>query len=170
LIARVLRSRTVHGAFNPPVVCLVQNEPGNHRSPVRDRVDTAEWGSRRSRSWIYCKRELLTGSYARSTMISLLKEADVDIFCVLDVSYYSRYSGPGALLDAVRNTLLRTYTTTPSISRNGQPVGRFNQTFIPPSAVRSNRRQNNLTAEVVVSITNHPTLRRNGTSGPGSDS
>ncbi len=34
----------------------------------------------------------LTGSYSRSTMIAPLKEADVDIFIVLDSSYYYNYN------------------------------------------------------------------------------
>lgn len=75
--------------------------------------------------------DFLTGSYRRSTMISPLKEADVDIFVVLDASYYHRYNGqnggPAGLLDLVRQTLRKTYTLTPSISRNGQAVTiRFN--------------------------------------------
>ncbi|WP_088677366.1 CBASS oligonucleotide cyclase [Rhizobium sp. R339] len=66
----------------------------------------------------------LTGSYARHTMIAPLNEADIDIFFVLASSYYHQYSpnGPAGLLDAVRRTLLKTYTSTPSISRNGQAV------------------------------------------------
>ncbi len=73
----------------------------------------------------------LTGSYARHTMISPLKEADIDIFCVLDNRYFHHYNGQNggqaALLDYVKRTLLKTYTTTPSISRNGQAVTiRFN--------------------------------------------
>ena len=68
----------------------------------------------------------LTGSYARHTMISPLKEADIDIFCVLENKYFHWYNGqnggPAALLDFVRRTLLKTYTTTPNVSRNGQAV------------------------------------------------
>lgn len=68
----------------------------------------------------------LTGSYARHTMISPLKEADIDIFCVLDASYFNWYNGqnggPSALLDFVKSTLRKTYSTTPNISRNGQAV------------------------------------------------
>jgi Second Messenger Oligonucleotide or Dinucleotide Synthetase domain len=69
----------------------------------------------------------LTGSYARQTMIAPLKEADVDIFIVLDVQYFHRYShgqngGPAGLLDLVKSTLKKTYTRTPDISRNGQAV------------------------------------------------
>lgn len=70
--------------------------------------------------------DFLTGSYARSTMISPLKEADVDIFVALDPSYYRHYNGqnggPAGLLDAMKRTLLKTYTSTPDISRNGQAV------------------------------------------------
>ena len=68
----------------------------------------------------------LTGSYARSTMISPLNEADVDIFMVLDVSYYSHFNnqngGPAGLLNWVKGVLRKTYTSTPDISRNGQAV------------------------------------------------
>jgi hypothetical protein len=68
----------------------------------------------------------LTGSYSRSTMIAPLKDADVDIFVVLDPKYYHNYNGQnggqGGLLDLVKRTLLKTYTTTPDISRNGQAV------------------------------------------------
>ena len=63
----------------------------------------------------------LTGSYARSTLVSPLNEADVDIFIVLHPSYYNG-SQPGILLDKVRTALLKTYPTTPRISRNGQAV------------------------------------------------
>ncbi len=63
----------------------------------------------------------ITGSYKRHTMISPLSEADVDIFVVLNVSYYSA-NGYGTLLDRVRKVLLETYTETPRISRNGQAV------------------------------------------------
>ncbi|MGH7798708.1 MAG: SMODS domain-containing nucleotidyltransferase [Candidatus Binatia bacterium] len=68
----------------------------------------------------------LTGSYARNTMIGPLKEADVDIFVVLDATYYHHYNrqngGQGGLLDLVKRTLQRTYTRTPDLSRNGQAV------------------------------------------------
>jgi SMODS domain-containing protein len=68
----------------------------------------------------------LTGSYARSTMIAPLKEADIDIFVVLNPRYYHNYNGQNGgqagLLDLVKRTLLKTYTRTPDISRNGQAV------------------------------------------------
>jgi hypothetical protein len=68
----------------------------------------------------------LTGSYSRKTLIAPLKEADVDIFFVLDPKYYHHYNGQNGnqagLLDWVKRTLLKTYTKTPDISRNGQAV------------------------------------------------
>ena len=63
----------------------------------------------------------LTGSYARNTMISPLTQADIDVFCVLDNSAFYGYQ-PAGLLEAVRDTLLKTYTRTPDISRSGQAV------------------------------------------------
>jgi hypothetical protein len=66
----------------------------------------------------------LTGSYARSTMIAPLKEADVDIFMVMGSDHYHWYSednGPAKMLDAVKRSLLKRYKT-PKISRNGQAV------------------------------------------------
>lgn len=73
------------------------------------------------------KDSFLTGSYSRSTMIAPLKEADVDIFFVLDNSYFYNYNkgqngGQAGLLDLVKRTLRKTYTRTPDISRNGQAV------------------------------------------------
>lgn len=68
----------------------------------------------------------LTGSYSRQTLIAPLKEADVDIFFVLDPKYYHHFNGQNGgqtgLLDLVKRTLLKTYTKTPDISRNGQAV------------------------------------------------
>lgn len=63
----------------------------------------------------------LTGSYSRHTMIAPLKEADIDVFTVLDPSYYDK-DGQARLLDKVRRVLLETYPRTPKISRNGQAV------------------------------------------------
>lgn len=63
----------------------------------------------------------LTGSYSRHTMIAPLKEADIDIFTILDPSYYAE-DGQASLLDKVRRVLLKTYPKTPKISRNGQAV------------------------------------------------
>lgn len=63
----------------------------------------------------------LTGSYSRSTMIAPLTEADIDIFVVLSAEYYES-DGQAKLLDSVRRVLLKTYTKTPKISRNGQAV------------------------------------------------
>jgi hypothetical protein len=59
-------------------------------------------------------------------MISPLNEADIDIFMVLDASYFHHYNnqngGPAGLLDWTKRVLRKTYTTTPDISRNGQAV------------------------------------------------
>jgi len=63
----------------------------------------------------------LTGSYRRSTMIAPLKDADIDIFVILDTSYFKQ-DGQAWLLDKVKTTLKKTYPTTPKISRNGQAV------------------------------------------------
>jgi hypothetical protein len=63
----------------------------------------------------------VTGSFRRHTMISPLAEADIDVFVVLDASYWST-DGQASVLDKVRSALLETYTKTPKISRNGQAV------------------------------------------------
>jgi hypothetical protein len=63
----------------------------------------------------------LAGSYMRSTLIAPLQEADVDIFVVLEAKYWET-NGQTALLDRVRRALLKTYTRTPKVSRNGQAV------------------------------------------------
>jgi hypothetical protein len=62
----------------------------------------------------------LTGSYRRQTLISPLKQADVDVVIVLDSSYKSR--GPRAVLELVRQSLLDDYKRGTKISRNGQAV------------------------------------------------
>jgi hypothetical protein len=65
--------------------------------------------------------DFLVGSYRRSTMIAPLKTADVDVFLVLDSKHYVS-NGQASLLDATRRALLKTYTRTPRVSRNGQAV------------------------------------------------
>lgn len=59
-------------------------------------------------------------------MIAPLKDADIDIFVILHHSYFQQYDtqngGPAGLLDLVKRVLLRTYTKTPDISRDGQAV------------------------------------------------
>lgn len=87
--------------------------------------------------------DFLTGSYIRSTMISPLKEADVDIFIVLDPHYFHHYNnqngGPAALLDYTKRLLLKTYTSTPDISRNGQAVSVRFADFVVDVVVGFNR-------------------------------
>jgi hypothetical protein len=63
----------------------------------------------------------LTGSYRRGTMIAPLKDADVDIFVVLDTSYFED-NGQASLLDKVKRRLQKAYPNTTGISRNGQAV------------------------------------------------
>jgi len=63
----------------------------------------------------------LTGSYQRNTMIGPLKEADIDIFFVLDSKYYGA-DGQASLLAAIKRALRKTYTQTPDISPDGQAV------------------------------------------------
>lgn len=63
----------------------------------------------------------LTGSYMRNTMIAPLKGADIDIFVVLDPSYYDA-NGQASLLDRVQRVLKKTYPQSPRVSRNGQAV------------------------------------------------
>ena len=51
----------------------------------------------------------LTGSYSRQTLIAPLKEADIDIFFVLDSKYFYNYEngqngGQAGLLDFVKGT------------------------------------------------------------------
>ncbi len=65
--------------------------------------------------------DFLTGSYMRRTMIAPLKEADIDIFIVLDEKYRHDYN-PDSLLDKVKYILKKGYSETTDISRDGQAV------------------------------------------------
>lgn len=85
-------------------------------------VSTRQQNVRRAvESYLTVLDSFLTGSYSRHTMIAPLKDADVDIFIVLDPSYYEE-NGQANLLDRVKRVLKNTYPTTPDISRNGQAV------------------------------------------------
>jgi hypothetical protein len=65
----------------------------------------------------------LAGSYARSTMIGPLKDSDLDIFVILDASYWQQYKTNAAgLLEQTRMVLLKTYPLTPKIRPDGQAV------------------------------------------------
>jgi hypothetical protein len=87
--------------------------------------------------------DFLTGSYARSTMISPLSEADIDIFICLHPSYFNAFNGtnggPAGLLDRVKTSLRKTYTSTPDISRNGQAVTIRFSDFVVDVVVGFNR-------------------------------
>lgn len=81
----------------------------------------------------------LVGSYRRGTMIAPLSEADVDIFIVLDQSYYEP-NGQATLLDKLKRVLTKTYPSTSDISRNGQAVTIYFSDFkvdVVPSFYRS---------------------------------
>jgi len=65
--------------------------------------------------------DFLTGSYKRDTMVAPLKEADVDVFIVLNPKYFTQ-DGHAALLDQVKRALKKSYTEATDISRNGQAV------------------------------------------------
>jgi len=107
---------TIAAAFaalksNLEITTLQQSTVSTRQQQVRDAV------ARR----LTVQDSFVTGSYRRHTMISPLAKADVDVFVVLDVSYYAA-DGYATLLDRVRQVLLQTYTRTPRISRNGQAV------------------------------------------------
>ncbi len=62
----------------------------------------------------------LVGSYKRNTMISPLSKADVDVFMVMDSSYFEP-NGQASFLDKVKRAMARSYNNS-DISRNGQAV------------------------------------------------
>jgi len=101
---------------NLNITGLQESVVSTRQQSVRDVLDAG----------LTVKDSFLTGSYSRSTMIGPLKDADIDIFVVLDVQYYHNYNGQNGgqagLLDLVKRTLRQTYTKTPDISRNGQAV------------------------------------------------
>ena len=114
-------SRTIRDSFqqfkqNLNITGLQQNSVSIRQNNIRNVVEND----------LQVLDSFLTGSYSRNTMISPLSEADIDIFIVLDPQYYHRYNGQNGgqagLLDLVKRTLIKTYTRTPDISRNGQAV------------------------------------------------
>jgi predicted nucleotidyltransferase len=64
--------------------------------------------------------DYLTGSYMRRTMIAPLKEADIDIFIVLDEKYRYDYN-PASLLDKVKYVLKKEYAVQISVEM-GKPL------------------------------------------------
>jgi hypothetical protein len=93
------------------ITSLQQSTVSTRQAAVRNAIATH----------LTVKDSFVTGSYRRHTMIAPLSEADVDILVVLAPEYYS-VDGWASLLDRVRSALLKTYTRTPKISRNGQAV------------------------------------------------
>jgi len=67
------------------------------------------------------KQTFLSGSYSRNTIISPLKQAEIDVFVVLDPTYFSE-EGQVSLLDRVKRVLQKMYSESPEISKNGQAV------------------------------------------------
>jgi hypothetical protein len=65
--------------------------------------------------------DFLTGSYVRKTMIAPLKDADIDIFFVLNRSYFYNNT-QASLLDKVKSTLKKAYPQAADISRDGQAI------------------------------------------------
>lgn len=96
---------------NLEITDLQQTTVANRQKSVRDAVS-------RKMNVI---DSFVTGSYKRHTMISPLKDADIDVFLILNSSEFAS-DGYTALLDKVRAVLLETYPSTPKISRNGQAV------------------------------------------------
>lgn len=114
-------STTIEGAFrefksNIEPTGLQKSTVASRQKNVRDAVSKE----------LSVSDSFLAGSYSRSTMIAPLKEADVDIFIILDNKYSYHYDGKNGgqagLLDLLKRALKRTYTRTPDISRNGQAV------------------------------------------------
>lgn len=110
-MATTIGASFVRFKANLEITALQQSTVSTRRQNVRDAV------ARR----LTVKDSFVTGSYSRHTMISPLSSAEIDVFVVLDPSYYAA-NAYGALLDRVRRVLLETYTKSPKISRNGQAV------------------------------------------------
>lgn len=112
---------TIESAFrefksNLEITGLQKTTVSSRQQSVRDAVSKE----------LSVSDSFLAGSYSRSTMIAPLKEADVDIFIIIDNEYFYHYDGKNGgqagLLDLLKRALKRTYTKTPDISRNGQAV------------------------------------------------
>ncbi len=96
---------------NLEITTLQQQTVSSRQQNVRDAIATE----------LTVLDSFLTGSYRRSTMIAPLKDADIDVFVVLD-DLALKQNGPVFLLDKVKAILKKTFPKTPKISRNGQAV------------------------------------------------
>ena len=114
---------------NLEITGLQESTVSTRQQNVRDAVERR----------LTVESTFLTGSYSRSTMIAPLKSADIDIFVVLNSSYFSQYT-PSGLLDRFREVLRETYPLSPRISRNGQAVTITFTDFIVDVVPAFNRR------------------------------
>ena len=96
---------------NLEITSLQKTTASTRQSNVRDAVEKE----------MTLSDSFLVGSYMRSTMISPLNEADLDIFIVLASGYFES-SNQANLLDRLARVLKKTYPSTPQISKNGQAV------------------------------------------------
>ena len=115
-MATTIQSAFLQFKSNLEITGLQQSTVSTRQKNVRDAVAKE----------LNVLESFLTGSYSRSTMIAPLKEADIDIFTILDVDYFHHYEdkngGPAGLLDLLKRSLKKTYLKTPDIIRNGQAV------------------------------------------------
>ena len=109
-------AKTVSEAFrqfrsNLEITSLQEATTSTRQQNVRDAVEAD----------FTVLESFLTGSYRRNTMIAPLKDADVDVFVVLDPKYYAA-NNQRTLLISVMATLKKEYPTTPQIKPDGQAV------------------------------------------------
>ena len=81
-------ARTIIGAFkelksNLEISGLQQSIESTRHNSVRQAIENER----------DVLESFLTGSYSRHTMIAPLKEADIDIFVVLNTDYFNNYNG-----------------------------------------------------------------------------
>lgn len=110
-MATTIKQSFLEFKSNLEITGLQQQDVSTRQKNVRDAIATD----------LTVLDSFLTGSYQRSTMIAPLNEADIDIFVVLDPTYF-QLGGQTTLLDKVKVSLKKAYPKTPKISRNGQAV------------------------------------------------
>jgi tRNA nucleotidyltransferase (CCA-adding enzyme) len=94
-MATTIRQSFANLKSNLEITSLQSSTVSTRQRNVRDAVEAG----------LQVEDSFLTGSYSRSTMIAPLKDADVDIFVVLNPKYFHNYNGqnggPAGLLDTV---------------------------------------------------------------------